>query len=839
MKHLSFVKAFGLLLFFPALIFGQSVRDYTVEVSAIAQTSPPQITLNWPAHTDATGFDIYRKNKSDNTWSVAIASLAGTATSYVDNTVSVGDAYEYRIVKAGSGYTGYGYIYAGIEVQEVEIRGKVILVIDSTNVSSIAPEIEILKDDLIGDGWEVLTHHVDPADSAGAVRALIVTDYQADPSNVKAVLLLGNVPVPYSGNFGSNPPYYAAPDAHANHVGAWPADCYYGEMDGVWTDWMVTNTGGSRTENHNVPGDGKFDQSTLPSDVELMVGRIDFSSLPTFPETEGELLARYLGKDHDYRHKVFDAPERGIVDDNFGVFSGEIFAGNGWRNFAPLVGAANMSSGDYRTSLNGGSYKVSYGCGGGSYTSCSGVGTSAQFAGDSLQTVFTMLFGSYFGDWDSNNNLMRTALAQKGTSLAIMWAGRPHCQIHHMGLGDPIGYGARLSQNNSSLYFSSFFSRLPHLALLGDPTLRFHVTAPVSNLTVATVSSGKHNALSWTASPDTVIGYYVYRAAAHEGPYARVTSTPVTGVSWTDSCPQIGNNHYMVRALTLIEGASGSYYNLSQGIFDQTSNSISLSTDAISGSPFCGGDTIMIPFTHSGLSCPSNVFYAELSDTAGNFSMPDTIGMLVSTASGTIVGIIPEFAETGTGYRIRVVGTEPDFAGTDNSIDLSITPQPVADFTYGLTGLDLTLANMSTGATSYFWDFGDSTTSTDVDPVHSYTASGPRLITLIASNSCGSDTITELLNPISVDEGLEWRNKLVVFPNPGNGNFKYSCEECGIGKYLILVKDLPGKEIYREHFVNHSNSWSGEIGLKNAKSGTYLLSIYHNDSVVTRKLVIH
>lgn len=44
--------------------------------------------------------------------------------------------------------------------------------------------------------------------------------------------------------------------------------------------------------------------------------------------------------------------------------------------------------------------------------------------------------------------------------------------------------------------------------------------------------------------------------------------------------------------------------------------------------------------------------------------------------------------------------------------------------------------NNSTGAESYFWDFGDGSTSSAEEPVHSYTSPGSYTITLVAQNEC-------------------------------------------------------------------------------------------------------
>ena len=53
-------------------------------------------------------------------------------------------------------------------------------------------------------------------------------------------------------------------------------------------------------------------------------------------------------------------------------------------------------------------YQWSYGCGAGSYTSCSGVGRTSDFAADSLQSIFTILAGSYFGDWGYTEQLAKS-----------------------------------------------------------------------------------------------------------------------------------------------------------------------------------------------------------------------------------------------------------------------------------------------------------------------------------------------------------------------------------------------------------------------------------------------
>jgi hypothetical protein len=121
-----------------------------------------------------------------------------------------------------------------------------------------------------------------------------------------------------------------------------------------------------------------------------------------------------------------------------------------------------------------------------------------------------------------------------------------------------------------------------HIALLGDPTLRMHWVRPATGLNASADSSGVH--LNWGPSPDSVIGYHVFRASTPGGPYTRVTAAPVTASSFTDS-PLAGNYSYMVRAVKLEQTPSGTYFNMSQGIFASTSSSGSIQPPPIQPPP--------------------------------------------------------------------------------------------------------------------------------------------------------------------------------------------------------------------------------------------------------------
>jgi hypothetical protein len=666
--------------------FAQTVSDYAIRLSGAVQTNPPQINLTWPPDSRATGYWVYRKARDDTNWDGG-TTLPVNATGFADTNLVVGATREYGIYKTASSYYGDGFLFGGVQVPLTETRGKVILLIDSTFSTNLASEIARLQQDLIGDGWTVVRHDVprmavDPANTSSSVwsarsnelatvKSLIKGDYSSDPANVKSVFLLGHVPVPYSGNL--------APDGHSDHVGAWPADAFYADMDGTWTDSTVTSTGVSDQRTRNVPGDGKFDQTEFPATLKLQIGRVDFANMPAFPQSELSLLRQYLNKDHNFRHGITVVERRGLVSDNLGTLNGEVPAANGWRNFATFFGASNTFAGPWLSTLSSQSYLWGYACGGGTYTSEAGVANSSQFITNDTRVVFTMHFGSYFGDWDSQNNLMRAQLATTNYALTCVWASRPNWLFHHMALGETIGFSTRLTQNNYDLYDGNIFVHNVHIALMGDPSLRMHPVAPVSGLVAFTNGSSGVD-LSWNASTDTVVGYHVYRAATAAGPFTRLTGSLLTGTNYTD--PLISSNVYMVRAVKLEVTGSGSYYNASQGIFQNLNGDFGLpiltisaqSTNKIYGAPLPGFVPLYSGFTNG--------------DSAASLSSPPVLNTPATASSPSGNYPIHVSGAVSSNYIIRfvdgVLAVLP--AGTTGQLSTSSNPAlPTQPVSFSLT----------------------------------------------------------------------------------------------------------------------------------------------------------
>ena len=121
---------------------------------------------------------------------------------------------------------------------------------------------------------------------------------------------------------------------------------------------------------------------------------------------------------------------------------------------------------------------------------------------------------------------------------------------------------------------------------------------------------------------------------------------------------------------------SGNDYNGGILISLRAQPTATLTTGVVSGSPFCVGTTVSIPYSITGTFNAGNIFTAQLSNSSGSFASPVDIGTLTSTASGTISGTIPISTPSGSSYRIRVISNNPSVIGADNGTDLTIDEQP-------------------------------------------------------------------------------------------------------------------------------------------------------------------
>ncbi len=923
MQKISFIL--GILFFlFPQHLFSQmpSAEERSVQLSATVENDPPKINLTWKEDAGASKYIVYRKSLEANSWGDPIATLPGSATTYIDENVEVGVGYEYAFFKEdfapridtvcipagteveftindmygiglccsfGLGYyevencneieatgddfglndsvvfttcddgsgcsdviitlktdmfenstswilknnlTGevygssgaagsfvkprpeYGFIYAGIELPAIEDRGKILLLVENSLTTPLATEIEELKMDYIKDGWRVIEQAVDATDNPTDVRTMI-QDLYATESELKSVFILGHVPIAYSGDI--------FPDTHFELRGAYPADCFYGEMDGTWTDQTVNNTTANFNIYHNVVGDGRFDQSVIPTgEVELAVGRVDFFDMPSFGSSNQDLIQQYLQKNHSFKMREFQPVRRALIDNNFNQ-SFAAPAASGFRNFSTMFGADSIFNLDYFSTMENESYLWSYGCGGGSIVSSMGVGNTSDFVTSDLQNVFTMLFGSQFGNWAYPDDFLRAPLAS-GQTLTNVWAGNPPWTFHHMSMGYPIGYSTLKTQNgNDGLYLGNG-AQLVHVALMGDPTLRMHMVEPSTKITF--IPGPDSIDLTWDEPMnEDIFGYNIYRADSLYGKFERLNDSVLTDTFFTDTIPLTGENWYMVRTVKLENTASGSYFNLSLGRVDSVFFSpaiplvASFSTNNQLG---CVGDTIQFSDASTGTITDYNWTFQGGNPSTSDLQNPSII-----------------YNTTGT-YDVSLTITDVFGTATEMKSEyIVINDVPIADFSYTIDNGIIYLDDNSVNADLYSWDFGDGASAqAQGDFAYMYDSSGTYTITLLVANNCGQDiyettvniTITSLENPNEWDE-------VSIFPNPTNDFVRIDFgkkldNESSIELINSLGQTVFSKKINRQTQVE-------EVNVSNFPNGIYFIKIKNEQSEMVRRIMVN
>ena len=174
----------------------------------------------------------------------------------------------------------------------------------------------------------------------------------------------------------------------------------------------------------------------------------------------------------------------------------------------------------------------------------------------------------------------------------------------------------------------------------------------------------------------------------------------------------------------------------------------------------------------------------------------------------------------------------------DFDIDLGSGPAPVlANFSYEADSTDymtIDFTSACVGEDSYAWDFGDGSTSTDMDPSHTYTADGTYTVQLTASNAAGgSDMISmdvtiaapvavAIRNPSFDDEAVKddnrivWRNvDLETDANTYIGSSDYMLQittSVNSGSYAGKLptaenSSKPRRWLYQEVAVNQNTSY--------------------------------
>lgn len=151
----------------------------------------------------------------------------------------------------------------------------------------------------------------------------------------------------------------------------------------------------------------------------------------------------------------------------------------------------------------------------------------------------------------------------------------------------------------------------------------------------------------------------------------------------------------------------------------------------------CAGDSILLTTSTSG----NGLSYQWQVNTGGGFQ--NISDNNTYAGSQTPMLLIRNVGANFSGYQYRLVLSSTCYpAANSQAATLSVTPLPVAAFSFVVMGNAVQFQNNVQNSSTFLWNFGDGNSSTAAMPLHTYTSGGSYTVSLIASNACGSDTAT-------------------------------------------------------------------------------------------------
>lgn len=223
------------------------------------------------------------------------------------------------------------------------------------------------------------------------------------------------------------------------------------------------------------------------------------------------------------------------------------------------------------------------------------------------------------------------------------------------------------------------------------------------------------------------------------------------------------------------------------------------------------------------LLCAGTVYDAGFNGNQFSYNWqpgPDTSAIMLDTA--------------GT-YTLKVTDRWGCYARKTMDVTISI---PNADFTSSQTGpgLTTTFTPVNPNGTSYFWYFGDGSSSTSITPAHTYSAVGQYVVTLLVTDTIGcvtslSDTIH--VDLVGVDGSVGFGGE--AYPNPFSDRLNVDFGRVTLTETRIELQNELGQRVLSEVFAPGVRV----VGLrtKELPAGVYFLGVSDGEHRMVRKVV--
>ena len=160
--------------------------------------------------------------------------------------------------------------------------------------------------------------------------------------------------------------------------------------------------------------------------------------------------------------------------------------------------------------------------------------------------------------------------------------------------------------------------------------------------------------------------------------------------------------------------------------------------------------------------------------------------------------------------------------------------KPGASFNYEINNLAVDFTNMSSGASSWLWDFGDGNTSSLQNPTHTYSSQGTYLVELYIENSMQSWDVFKhevIISPLGINRTVSY--KFNVFPNPVNGQTTLYFDK-PLQHATLQIYNVLGQLVFMK---NDQNGDHLSFDFSDLKTGIYFVRVNSGGEITLAKLI--
>jgi hypothetical protein len=158
-----------------------------------------------------------------------------------------------------------------------------------------------------------------------------------------------------------------------------------------------------------------------------------------------------------------------------------------------------------------------------------------------------------------------------------------------------------------------------------------------------------------------------------------------------------------------------------------------------------------------------------------------------------------------------------------------------ATFTESINGGEVTFTNASINNDILSWDFGDGTTSEELNPVHIYTTSGIYTVTLTATK-CGKSNLLSKTYNINTNlhaDNITVLKEFTLFPNPTMGKINIAFPETK-NTLKLEIYDVRGTLLLTQ---NTLNTRLVEVNVSALQAGVYLVKLQVDGVIAVKRFV--